>query len=66
MMQAVLKVVGMSCTHCIAAVEKAVAGAGAVGKVDLAEGIVTVQFDEANVSLGDIKAAIDDQGYTVE
>ncbi len=65
-MQTVLKVVGMSCGHCVGAVEKAVAGVGASGKVDLAAGLVTVDYDEATVSLSDIKAAIDDQGYTVE
>lgn len=41
-----LKVEGMSCGHCVSAVEKAVTGAGASGSVDLATGKVTVQYDE--------------------
>lgn len=60
-----LKVEGMSCGHCVSAVEKAVTGAGASGTVDLAAGKVTVQYDEKKVSLDAIKSAIEDQGYDV-
>lgn len=65
-MQTTLKVQGMSCGHCVSAVEKALTNIGASGKVDLAAGLVTVEYDDARLSLGDIKTAIDDQGYTVE
>ncbi|MFC0212759.1 copper chaperone CopZ [Paenibacillus chartarius] len=60
-----LKVQGMSCDHCVRAVEGAVKELGAAGKVDLAAGQVNVQFDPAVVSLDKIKEAIEDQGYDV-
>ncbi|GLX68856.1 copper ion binding protein [Paenibacillus glycanilyticus] len=60
-----LKVEGMSCGHCVSAVEKAVTGAGANGSVDLAAGKVTVSYDEKKVSLDTIKQAIEEQGYDI-
>ncbi|WP_138754216.1 copper ion binding protein [Paenibacillus sinopodophylli] len=65
MANAVLKVEGMTCGHCVSAVEKAVGQAGAVGKVDLASKKVSVEFDEAKVTIEAVKAAIEDQGYDV-
>ena len=35
-------------------------------KVNLAEGLVDVAFDDAQVSLDQIKETIDDQGYDVK
>lgn len=61
-----LKVEGMSCGHCVSAVEGAVKGAGAVGKVDLAAKTVAIEYDESRVSLDAIKDAIEDQGYDVK
>jgi copper chaperone len=60
-----LKVEGMSCGHCVHSVEGAVGKLGATGKVDLSAGAVTVQFDEAKITLAAIKEAIEDQGYDV-
>lgn len=60
-----LNVEGMSCGHCVSAVEKAVSGVGAAAKVDLLTKTVAVEFDENTVSLDKIKAAIEDQGYDV-
>ncbi|HEX7057698.1 MAG TPA: copper ion binding protein [Bacilli bacterium] len=60
-----LKVEGMSCGHCVKAVEGAVSKAGAKGKVDLAGKRVTVEFDEGKVQLEAIKEAIEEQGYDV-
>lgn len=65
MANTVLKVEGMTCGHCVSAVEKAVGSAGAVGKVDLAGKKVTVEFDETIVTIEAVKAAIEDQGYDV-
>lgn len=65
MANTVLKVEGMSCGHCVNAVEKALEQAGASGKVDLAGKKVEVQYDETKVSLDSLKAAIEDQGYDV-
>lgn len=66
MKQVTLKVEGMSCGHCVKAVEGAVAGAGAEGKVDLDAGIVTVTYNESRISVDAIKEAIEDQGYDVK
>lgn len=60
-----LNVEGMSCGHCVSAVEKAVSGVGAAAKVDLPAKTVAVEFDENAVSLDKIKAAIEDQGYDI-
>lgn len=60
-----LNVEGMSCGHCVSAVEKAVSGVGAAAKVDLPAKTVAVEFDENTVSLDAIKAAIEDQCYDV-
>lgn len=65
MSNVVLKVEGMSCGHCVSAVEKAVSGAGAAAKVDLPAKTVAVEYDENKVSLDAIKTAIEDQGYDV-
>jgi copper chaperone len=55
----------MSFGHCVNSVEGAVNNLGARAKVDLASGSVTVDFNEAQVSLSAIKEAIEEQGYEV-
>ncbi|MEH7094326.1 copper chaperone CopZ [Neobacillus vireti] len=67
MEQVTLKVSGMSCGHCVKAVEGSVGELQGVKKVDvdLAKGIVAVEFDGKLVSLEKIKETIDDQGYDV-
>lgn len=63
-----LNVQGMSCGHCVKAVE------GSVGKLEGVNGVnvklddaqVEVTFNESQVSLGQIKETIEDQGYDVE
>ncbi|PWW17539.1 copper chaperone [Cytobacillus oceanisediminis] len=63
-----LKVSGMSCGHCVKAVEGSVGKLNGVEKVsvDLDNGQVQVQYDSSTVSLEQIKETIDDQGYDVE
>ncbi|MBT2689979.1 copper chaperone CopZ [Bacillus sp. ISL-47] len=63
-----LKVSGMSCGHCVKAVEGSVGKLNGVEKVsvDLDNGQVQVQYDSSSVSLESIKETIDDQGYDVE
>jgi copper chaperone len=65
MQKVTLKVEGMSCGHCVNAVENAIKQAGAAGSVDLASGTVTVEYDESKVTLEQLKNAIEDQGYDV-
>ncbi|MEF2094535.1 copper chaperone CopZ [Bacillus sp. CFBP9009] len=63
-----LNVSGMSCGHCVNAVEGNVGKLEGVEsvKVHLDAGKVDVAFDKEKVSLEKIKETIDDQGYDVE
>ncbi|MBM7649790.1 copper chaperone [Bacillus ectoiniformans] len=62
-----LNVKGMSCGHCVNAVETNVGELAGVKevKVHLSEGKVDVEFDPSLVSVDQIKETIDDQGYDV-
>lgn len=63
-MKEVLKVEGMSCNHCVNAIETNVgelAGVSAV-KVDLNNNEVAVEYENA-ATLAKIKETIEDQGY---
>ena len=64
---AVLNVPAVSCNHCKMAIEKAVAAMGGVSRVDVdvAEKAVTVDFDDASVTLDSIEATMADEGYEV-
>jgi len=63
-----LNVKGMSCGHCVKAVEGSVGSLEGVQevKVNLEAGQVSVAFDDAKVTVDQIKETIDDQGYDVE
>ncbi|HWK21757.1 MAG TPA: copper chaperone CopZ [Ureibacillus sp.] len=63
-----LNVKGMSCGHCVKAVEGSVGALDGVEQVsvNLETGKVDVSFNDQKVSLTQIKEAIDDQGYDVE
>ncbi|RFU65242.1 copper chaperone CopZ [Peribacillus glennii] len=63
-----LNVKGMSCGHCVKAVEGSVGKLEGVEsvKVDLDKGQVAVKFDSNVATLDKIKETIDDQGYDVE
>lgn len=67
MSQVVIKVEGMSCNHCVQAVESALKRLEGVteAKVSLADKNVTVQYDDSKVNVETMKAAIEDQGYDV-
>lgn len=66
-MNETLKVEGMSCAHCVNAVESSVGELQGVSsvKVDLENGKVDVNFDDSKTSLDAIKETIEDQGYDV-
>lgn len=68
MSQVVLNVEGMSCGHCVKAVEGALAKLAGVAsaQVSLADHNVTVQYDEGQVTVDAMKEAIEDQGYDVK
>ena len=63
-----LNVQGMSCGHCVKAVEESVGELEGINQVNvkLEEAIVEVSFNESQVSLDKIKETIEDQGYDVE
>lgn len=63
-----LNVQGMSCNHCVKAVEGSVGELNGVSsvKVDLKANTVDVEFNNQEVTLDKIKETIDDQGYDVE
>lgn len=63
-----LNVQGMSCNHCIKAVEGSVGELNGVSsvKVNLKANTVDVEYNNQEVSLDKIKETIDDQGYDVE
>ncbi|WP_426940364.1 copper chaperone CopZ [Bacillus mycoides] len=68
MEQLTLKVEGMSCGHCVNSIEsnmKELNGVEQV-KVQLAEGTVEVTIDSSVVTLKDIVAVIEDQGYEIQ
>ena len=68
MQNVTLKVEGMSCGHCVKAVETGVGELSGIEtvKVNLDAAEVAVSFNEAQVSLAQIKEAIEEQGYDVK
>lgn len=63
----VLHVKGMSCGHCVKAVEESVGkldGVNAV-QVDLKAGTVEVTFEQGQISVKKITETIEEQGYDV-
>lgn len=62
-----LNVEGMSCSHCVKAVEGALGELDGVERalVDLQAGTVTVEYHEGAVGIDQMKEAIEDAGYDV-
>lgn len=62
-----LNVSGMSCGHCVKAIEGSVGELEGVQKVEvhLSECKVDVEFNPSSISEAAIKETIDDQGYDV-
>ena len=67
-MKTELKVEGMTCNHCKAAVEGALSEAAGVttATADIDAGLVNIDYNEAEISLDKIKETIEDQGYDVK
>ena len=63
-----LNVKGMSCGHCVKAVEGSVGEFEGVKQVNvnIDEALVDVTYNESQVSLDTIKETIEEQGYDVE
>jgi len=66
-MQTTLKVSGMTCEHCEQAVKKALEGLSGVSGVEvhLDTGNVDVTYDNAQVTIADMREVVEDQGYDV-
>lgn len=66
MQKITLKVEGMSCGHCVSAVEGALNQLGVISaKVNLESKSVDIEYDEAKTNVEKMKDAIEDQGYDV-
>lgn len=61
-----LKVDGMSCGHCVQAVQKAIKGVDGATLEQLAIGSATVSFDPARTSVGALIDAVADAGYDAQ
>ncbi|WP_139490140.1 copper chaperone CopZ [Brevibacillus dissolubilis] len=68
MAEAVLQVEGMSCQHCVNAIESALTKLNGVERslVDLEKGEVHVQYDENQVSREKMEKVIEETGYEVK
>lgn len=63
MEQLKLEVSGMSCAHCVRAVQAALGAVPGVKVENVEIGAATVSFDETKVSVGDLVDAVSDAGY---
>ncbi|MGM8365689.1 copper chaperone CopZ [Virgibacillus sp. W0181] len=66
-MNTTIKVEGMSCGHCVSAVQGALENLKGVAsaEVTLSEGKVEVTYDDTEVTTDKMKQEIEDQGYDV-
>lgn len=65
MAEAVMKIEGMSCQHCVMAVKKALGGVPGVVQSDVQIGSAKVQYDDAKIKQKDIEAAVEKAGYKI-
>lgn len=63
MEKATLTVAGMSCGHCVKAVQQALAGVDGATPEQVAIGSATVAFDPAKTNIGALIDAVADAGY---
>jgi copper chaperone len=63
-----LKISGMTCGHCVAAVTRALENQEGVtaARVDLEAGRAEIVFDEARTSAGALASVVMDEGYMAE
>jgi copper chaperone CopZ len=66
MSTAVLKIDGMTCNHCVAAVERALRGQEGVNSaiVHLQQGTAEVDFEAGAIAPEELVAAVEEEGYT--
>jgi copper ion binding protein len=65
MAEAVMKIGGMSCQHCVMRVRKAVDEIPGVSHSDVSIGTARVEYDESKIKETDLEQAIEKAGYKV-
>lgn len=65
MEKATFEITGMSCGHCVKAVDHALRAADGVEVEQVVVGSATVRFDPAKTSASDLAERIADEGYQV-
>jgi len=65
MAEATIKIDGMSCQHCVAAVKKAVDAVNGVSSSNVEVGSAIVNFDESRTNVDAISGAIQSAGYKI-
>jgi copper chaperone len=66
MTDAVIRIEGMSCQHCVMRVKKAIEGLAGVSSLSVEIGQAKVSFDETKMQKKDIEAAVVKAGYKVK
>ncbi len=66
MEQVTLKIDGMSCGHCVKAVEQAITSVEGANAESVAIGTATVAFDPARTTIGALIDAVADAGYEAQ
>jgi copper chaperone len=64
MQEAIIKIDGMSCQHCVMQVKKALGTLG-INDADVDIGTAKVHYDETQVKKEEIEAAVEAAGYKV-
>ena len=60
-----LTIQGMSCGHCVKAVEGALAEVAGIDTAEVSIGHAQVSYDPSQTNRTDLVAAIEEEGYTV-
>lgn len=66
MAEANIAIEGMSCQHCVMAVQKALGGVPGVLESNVQVGSASVKYDDTKIKKEDIEAKIEKAGYTVK
>lgn len=65
MAEAVMKIEGMSCQHCVMRVRKAMDELPGVTRSEVNVGMARVEYDESKIKAADLEKAVEKAGYTV-
>ncbi|HET9424139.1 MAG TPA: cation transporter [Gemmatimonadaceae bacterium] len=61
-----IEIVGMTCEHCVRAVQNRLSSTAGVTVSGVKVGSADISLDESKTSLADVEEAISDEGYTVD